>query len=326
MSQTTTIAKTATISKTSMAKSSENSTKTYQPPKNFANGNGILCAGLPRSGTSSLTEALEILGVSPVHHALKLTDRAEYLSWGHAAWCSFPSLRKASGGKRPFYISQYDPLLPWSRGQWDGLIGRHRAVTDLASVFSEQIIACYPEAKVILVERNLDSWMDSFGGALVDGWLYGFNDFMLHTVSNWVGYVYAAGLRDANRGWVGANSRREAYEKMPALHRDHYAMVRERVPKEQLLDFKLKDGWEPLCKFLDVPVPDVPFPHVNERDALLRFRNFRMMLVIYGLLLKVGTFGLIVGVSMYALKGAAQTGLLAVLAGYKDLIVNWMYN
>jgi hypothetical protein len=42
--------------------------------------------------------------------------------------------------------------------------------------------------------------------------------------------------------------------------------VKKTVPPEKLLVFEVKEGWEPLCKFLGVPVPQgIPFPHVNER-------------------------------------------------------------
>lgn len=40
-------------------------------------------------------------------------------------------------------------------------------------------------------------------------------------------------------------------------------MIRGLVPKERLLEWNVKDGWEPLCEFLGKPVPDEPFPHVN---------------------------------------------------------------
>lgn len=40
-------------------------------------------------------------------------------------------------------------------------------------------------------------------------------------------------------------------------------MVRGLVPKERLLEWTVEDGWEPLCAFLEKPVPDEPFPHVN---------------------------------------------------------------
>ena len=29
------------------------------------------------------------------------------------------------------------------------------------------------------------------------------------------------------------------------------------------LEFSVKQGWEPLCRFLEIPVPDEPFPRVN---------------------------------------------------------------
>jgi len=43
-------------------------------------------------------------------------------------------------------------------------------------------------------------------------------------------------------------------------------MVRGLVPPERLLEWSVQDGWEPLCKFLDKPVPEGPFPHVNTRS------------------------------------------------------------
>jgi hypothetical protein len=40
-------------------------------------------------------------------------------------------------------------------------------------------------------------------------------------------------------------------------------MIRGLVPKERLLEWYVGDGWQPLCEFLDKPVPEVEFPHVN---------------------------------------------------------------
>jgi len=45
---------------------------------------------------------------------------------------------------------------------------------------------------------------------------------------------------------------------------DYNARMKALLPKERLLEFNVKPGWGPLCKFLDLPVPDVPFPRVNE--------------------------------------------------------------
>ena len=56
---------------------------------------------------------------------------------------------------------------------------------------------------------------------------------------------------------------------------EHTEAVKQHVPPENLLIFQVKEGWEPLCAFLEVPVPDVPFPHVNDREMILR--NFKIM-------------------------------------------------
>lgn len=55
---------------------------------------------------------------------------------------------------------------------------------------------------------------------------------------------------------------------------DHYANVRAVVPKENLLEFKSEDGWEPLCKFLGKPVPEGPYPHINDAKALVKLHHF----------------------------------------------------
>src|SRR5579875_197825 len=45
------------------------------------------------------------------------------------------------------------------------------------------------------------------------------------------------------------------------------AEVRASVPADRLLVWSVADGWAPLCEFLEVPVPDSPFPRVNDSAA-----------------------------------------------------------
>ena len=70
-------------------------------------------------------------------------------------------------------------------------------------------------------------------------------------------------------------------EDWPANGRQKYLeynyVIRSIVPKEQLLEYRVKEGRGPLCKFLDKPLPtdlkaDVarPFPRVNDRAYLQR--------------------------------------------------------
>lgn len=61
-------------------------------------------------------------------------------------------------------------------------------------------------------------------------------------------------------GGFSAHSR-TAYEK-------HYSTVASSIPKDRLLYWSVSDGWGPLCKFLDQPIPDTEFPHLNTANAL----------------------------------------------------------
>jgi hypothetical protein len=45
----------------------------------------------------------------------------------------------------------------------------------------------------------------------------------------------------------------------------HLAAVRAEIPGDRLVEWRPVDGWEPLCRAVGVPVPDVPFPHENKR-------------------------------------------------------------
>lgn len=61
---------------------------------------------------------------------------------------------------------------------------------------------------------------------------------------------------------------------------EYYAKMRAIAPPERLLEYRVGEGWEPLCEFLDVPVPKVPFPHVNDTKGFVtrcRARNRAQM-------------------------------------------------
>ncbi len=277
------------------------------PSPCFATGQGIICAGLPRSGTLSLATALEILGIGPVQHGLRDTSSREVYAWTHAAWCSFPSLRArlaSPDGRLPFYLPPYDPLLPWTRSDWDRLVGRYRCTTDVGSIFSDQLIAAYPDARVILVERPVDRWARSFGGILLDQAYCGIGGFIKRQLGPWADITTTAAYADVCMGWLGTDSRREAHELLPSRHREHYEMVRKLVPAKQLLEFDLKDGWEPLCSFLNVPVPDVPFPHVNDGAQLLAMLRGLDIAILLRLAQKLAWTVLGVGAAIFLSRSA----------------------
>ncbi|MEO8742597.1 MAG: sulfotransferase, partial [Lysobacteraceae bacterium] len=44
--------------------------------------------------------------------------------------------------------------------------------------------------------------------------------------------------------------------------------VKAAVPPDRLLVFTVNEGWKPLCDFLGVPIPETPFPNVNDRASI----------------------------------------------------------
>ncbi len=60
-----------------------------------------------------------------------------------------------------------------------------------------------------------------------------------------------------------------------ALFERHNEEVMRTIPKERLLVYEVSEGWPPLCQFLDVPVPDAPFPRTNSTENFLGRRRLR---------------------------------------------------
>lgn len=153
----------------------------------------------------------------------------------------------------------------YTRREWDQLLGSYSAVSaDAPAVaFAEDLISAYPEALVILVERKMESWYRSFDTNIITAaWNF------VAALDPW----HLGPVRRCHRrwvtGWMDSHCRGEMREKARQTYRDHYALVRRVTPKGRLLEFKLEDGWESLCKFLGKPVPEVPFPHANDSKAL----------------------------------------------------------
>jgi hypothetical protein len=58
------------------------------------------------------------------------------------------------------------------------------------------------------------------------------------------------------------------------IHNQH---IKDIVPEEKLLVIRISDRWEPLCRFLDKPVPNDPFPRGNDRAQVAKIGS-RIML------------------------------------------------
>ncbi|TQV99397.1 hypothetical protein V2A60_004875 [Cordyceps javanica] len=234
----------------------------------LAQGSPLLCLGMARTGTASLGAALNMLGIDRVHHGMT-TVREDW------QWEILERAADATFSNLPSYTGK-----PFTRADWDELLCHYDAATDIASFYANSLIAAYPDAKVILVERDIDRWHQSIR-VLFEPWTHWtIRQFaficgpMARTKSAITNYKLAM-------GWTGSAKPKDLLKNSRAAYVKHYEDIRASVPPQQLLEYKLTDGWEPLAAFLgkSAPGPDVKFPHINdaaefERDKRLHVKYF----------------------------------------------------
>lgn len=83
-------------------------------------------------------------------------------------------------------------------------------------------------------------------------------------------------------------------------------MIRDAAPKDRLLEYEVKQGWEPLCKFLDKPIPDEPFPRVNDSKNFVSIHMGLWYLALGKMVLKISA----VAVPVAAVGWSYWTGYL----------------
>lgn len=231
----------------------------------LASGEGILCLGLPGSGTLSIVTALRQLGCTHTHHGSEqVFNSTHWAASIRASRACFPVWHEAGKPASP----------PFTKADWDAFLGHYQVVSDFAGFYGEHIARVYPRAKVILVQRPFDSWYRSFDVAILQALFQPIRAFLFQRViAPITGITAFAAHPYIVFGSFRARNAREARNNARAVYEEHYAAVRKIVPPENLLEFNLDDGWAPLCAFLEKEIPDVPFPHVNDRSVILHMVN-----------------------------------------------------
>lgn len=165
---------------------------------------------------------------------------------------------------------------PFTRADWDQLLGNAQAVCDWPSIaFARELIEAYPEAKVVLTNRDVHSWhastMKTVYWRVTDPELRWLSHF------DWAASMYYPMLRKFFDGFFESDFPNRGKD----IFRKHYEEVRSLVPKDRLLEYRVTDGWKPLCEFLGEPVPkEIGFPNVNDNSDFVsrsRRRNKNQM-------------------------------------------------
>ncbi|KAF4338435.1 efflux pump antibiotic resistance [Fusarium beomiforme] len=229
---------------------------------NSSDGLKIIHAGLYRTGTASMAEAYRILGYK-AHHALHNEWHEPWDKLEQAAEAAYPHLRHL-----PDYT--HNGLRPsFTRGDWQCLWGEYDVATDIASTFVLELIKAYPEAKVVIVQRDFEHWWPSFRSEVL---VSVFNATWLQKFLAWHLLRFRAlhAMRKILAGFLSMNS--YSLEEVTAEHARYvyerfYSQIREAVPEERRLEYSLGDGWEPLCRFLGKNIPNGEFPRMNDRNS-----------------------------------------------------------
>jgi len=155
-----------------------------------------------------------------------------------------------------------------------------QGVADMPCIqFADELIALYPEAKVVLTIRDPDKWLASMSRTALEVFQWPSWKWIAPSDPALVKPLYSIailllGLFVGRPGYDPAKYKQPEYlGLLRQAYLNHYAHVRAITPKDRLLEFKSEDGWEPLCKFLGVSVPEDPYPHINETQDFVRLHK-----------------------------------------------------
>lgn len=207
----------------------------------------VIGAGRSRTGTTSLQAALVQLGFGPVHH---FTDCV----YDNARCKAFNSLLQASiqHAKTPASDAEREK----DSDKLAGLMCGYGSCVDSPTAdLVPELIALYPKAKVVCTVRDSDEvWYASVMSTI--------------GVQECAWFPALVQLTDVRHSVRLARSCFEAWtcgrggKLRPELHGMYNARIKEVVPEGSLLMFNSKEGWGPLCEFLEVPVPEEPYPYM----------------------------------------------------------------
>ncbi|HEX5852486.1 MAG TPA: sulfotransferase [Solirubrobacteraceae bacterium] len=208
----------------------------------------LIGAGMPRTGTLTQKMSLEMLGLGQCYHMVDvLADLDQAALW-----------KQALAGE-PRWNEIFDGCQ--STVDWPG------------GYFYRELADFYPDAKVLLSVREPEAWVRSMRETV---WAVRNGESLIRLLSSaqahinpkWQGFVgMLDGLLWQEEGTF-ATAKSDPGQMIDVMNR-HNEEVKAAIPPERLLVWSVTDGWEPLCEFLEVPVPGVPLPHINDRKEFL---------------------------------------------------------
>jgi hypothetical protein len=194
----------------------------------------VVGAGFGRTGTLSLKTALEMIGFGPCYHMMEVFPRPEHVAMWH----------------RLAFEKSMD---------WDLIFRDFQATVDWPSTrWWREIAAHFPDAKVLLSVRDPEAWYKSMTDTIYQPMKWQVPDSAPENMRLQNEMVRKAILADT------FDNRFEDKAHAIDVFKRHNQEVRDTIDPARLLVFDVREGWDPLCRFLEVKVPDAAFPRVND--------------------------------------------------------------
>tara|TARA_Y100000590_G_C15722333_1_gene1013925 strand:- start:1557 stop:2282 length:726 start_codon:yes stop_codon:yes gene_type:complete len=234
----------------------------------------IICAGWGRTGTRSLKFALEkLLGLPSYHMQNILLNKKDAKIWHESIF------------KRN---ETFD---------WEKIYKGYGACLDFPSCnYYKDLMKAYPDAKVILTIRDDESWIKSWNvlnNQILKSFTFRFLAKIPRTSFKLQKDIHNKMILGKDGAFCGAKTDSDRKQKFNEWNQS----VIDYVPQDRLLVYEVKDGWKPLCSFLGVSIPDMPFPYKNKTKNMghmARFINSMfviLILVIIGIIISSVFFG-----------------------------------
>ena len=212
----------------------------------------VIGVGLGQTGTHSLSAALELLGFGECFHADKMLEQGDVKA--AQAWLDIAAGKPA---------------------RWNDIFREYRSIASFpAWALYKEMLAQFPDARVVLTVRDKEQWFNDINAGdyaafkADPSWLF------------WFSPVKRVMRKLEKLLILDRKYHHKLHDRQYALEvfEEHIQEVRRAVPADRLLIFDVKQGWGPLCDFLNVPVPgDKPFPRLNDIESVrarLRSRFF----------------------------------------------------